>query len=233
MRDFGRALGQLRAAVRRDLRRPGLPREKVLALVVRLLDATQVRVGNAEYARSNGSFGLTTLRDRHARFPGRGKALLQFRGKGGTEHDVLVEDARLAKLVRRCQELPGQALFQYLDEHGTRRAIDSGQVNDYLRERMGADFTAKDFRTWHATLHALTLLGRTPLPERRSERALRQCMNAVVKDVAAGLRNTPAVCRKSYINPAVFIAWQNGELRRGAARGRPAHALLALLRPGR
>ncbi|HTU66467.1 MAG TPA: hypothetical protein VMF52_11000 [Steroidobacteraceae bacterium] len=229
MLSFGKALGRLRDAVRRDLARPGLPREKVLALLVKLLDATQVRIGNAEYARTNGSFGLTTLRDRHAKFPARGKALLQFRGKGGTEHDVLVDDARLAKLVRRCQELPGQALFQYVDEDGGHHAIDSGQVNDYLRERMGGEFTAKDFRTWHATLHALTLLDDVPLPEKRSEAALRRCMNAVVKDVAAGLRNTPAVCRKSYINPAVFIAWQNGELRRRAAHGRPAKALLALL----
>jgi DNA topoisomerase I len=229
MRSFGKALGRLRAGVRRDLAQPGLPREKVLALVVKLLDATQVRVANAEYARSNGSFGLTTLRDRHVRFPSRGKALLHFRGKGGAEHDVLVDDARLAKLVRRCQELPGQALFQYVDDEGARRAIDSGQVNDYLRERMGDEFTAKDFRTWHATLHALKLIGKVPVPEKRSERALRACINDVVKDVAAGLRNTPAVCRKSYINPAVFIAWQNGELRRRAARGLDAKALLSLL----
>jgi DNA topoisomerase I len=234
MRDFGKALGRLRAAVRRDLRRPGLPREKVLALVIKLLDATQVRVGNEEYARSNGSFGLTTLRDRHAKFPRRGTALLHFRGKGGAEHDVLVDDARLAKLVRRCQELPGQALFQYVDEDGGTHAVDSGQVNDYLRERMGGEFTAKDFRTWHATLHALTLLGRTPLPERRSEAALRRCTNAVVKAVASGLRNTPAVCRKSYINPAVFVAWQDGKLRAAAAGSGTksgAQALLALLRP--
>jgi DNA topoisomerase-1 len=131
--------------------------------------------------------------------------------------------------VRRCQELPGQALFQYVDDEGARRAIDSGQVNDYLRERMGEEFTAKDFRTWHATLHALKLIGKVPVPEKPSERALRACINEVVKEVAAGLRNTPAVCRKSYINPAVFIAWQKGELRR-AARERPAQALLTLLR---
>ena len=232
MLSFGRALGRLRAGVRRDLARPGLPREKVLALVVKLLDATQVRVGNAEYARSNGSFGLTTLRDRHARFPARGKALLHFRGKGGAEHDVPVDDARLAQLVRRCQELPGQALFQYVDDDGGHRKIDSGQVNDYLRERMGGEFTAKDFRTWHATLHALTLLDRLPVPGPRDERARRRCINAVVKEVATGLRNTPAVCRKSYINPAVFVAWQRGRLPRGAARGmtRAANALLVLLR---
>jgi DNA topoisomerase IB len=229
MTDFGKALARLRTGVRRDLKRPGLPREKVLALVVKLLDSTQVRVGNTEYVRSNGSFGLTTLRDRHARFPGGGKALLHFRGKGGAAHDVLVDDARLAKLVRRCQELPGQALFQYVDETGARHAIDSGQVNQYLRERMNGDFTAKDFRTWHATLHALTLLGKTPVPEKARERAVRRCMNAVVTEVAAGLRNTPAVCRKSYINPAVFVAWQSGKLRRRMARGQPAEALLALL----
>jgi DNA topoisomerase IB len=233
MLSFGESLDRLRASVGRDLKRPGLPREKVLALVVKLLDSTQVRVGNTEYARTNGSFGLTTLRDRHARFPARGKALLQFRGKGGTDHDVLVDDARLAKLVRRCQELPGQALFQYVDDDGGRHAIDSGQVNDYLRERMGAEFTAKDFRTWHATLNALALLDKVPVPEKRTERALRRCMNDVVKDVAAGLRNTPAVCRKSYINPAVFAAWQSGELRRCTARRRPAKALIALLRRAR
>jgi DNA topoisomerase I len=230
MFSFGRALGRLRATVRRDLARRGLPREKVLALVVKLLDATQVRVGNAEYARSNGSFGLTTLRDRHARFPSRGKAVLQFRGKGGTEHEVMVDDATLAKLLRRCQELPGQTLFQYLDERGNRHAIDSGQVNDYLRERMGEEFTAKDFRTWHATLHALTLLSKLPLPDKRSERALSRLTNDVIKEVAAALRNTPAVCRKSYINPAVFSAWRRGSLRRPSVRVKPAKALLALLK---
>jgi DNA topoisomerase I len=228
MLDFGRALERLRAAVRRDLRLPGLPKQKVLALLVKLLDATQVRIGNEEYARTNGSFGLTTLRDRHAHFPSRGKAVLQFRGKGGTEHDVAVNDARLAALVRRCQELPGQALFQYIDEKGAKHAIDSGQVNAYLRERMGGEFTAKDFRTWHATLHALKLLNATPLPETGSERALRQCINTVIKDVAAGLRNTPAVCRKSYINPAVFAAWQKGGLRHGDTR--PVQVLMTLLK---
>ena len=226
MRDFGKSLGRLRAALRRDLKLPGLPREKVLALVVKLLDSTQVRVGNAEYARDNGSFGLTTLRDRHVRYPGRGRVLLRFRGKGGAEHDVLIEDPRLAKLVRRCQQLPGQALFQYLDDEGKRHSVGSGQVNDYLRERMGGEFTAKDFRAWHATLHALTLLGRLPLPERRTERALRQCINTVVKEVASGLRNTPAVCRKSYINPAVFTAWQDGKL---GGHAKAAAALLSLL----
>jgi DNA topoisomerase IB len=222
MLSFGQSLSRMRSALRRDLARPGLPKEKVLALVVKLLDTTQVRVGNAEYARANNSFGLTTLRDRHARFSARGKASLQFRGKGGAQHDVAIDDPLLARLVRRCQELPGQALFQYQDDTGGHHAIDSGQVNAYLRDLMGGEFTAKDFRTWHATLHALSLLRKTPLPARRSDAALRRCMNGVVKEVAAGLRNTPAVCRKSYINPAVFEAWQDGKLRPGAARGKSA-----------
>jgi len=229
MVNFGKALPRLRESVRRDLKRPGLPREKVLALVVKLLDATQVRVGNSEYARTNGSFGLTTLRDRHARFPRHGTVLLQFRGKGGAEHDVRVDDARLARLVRRCQELPGQALFQYVDDEGVRHPIDSGQVNDYLRERMGEEFTAKDFRTWHATVHALSLLCKLPLPDKASGRAVRGCINSVVKEVAAGLRNTPAVCRKSYINPAVFEAWQARELQRRITAGSAAKVLITLL----
>ncbi|MEO7774778.1 MAG: DNA topoisomerase IB [Steroidobacteraceae bacterium] len=231
MLQFGTSLSRLRRAVHTDLKLPGLPRDKVLALVVRLLDATQVRIGNAEYARDNQSYGLSTLRDRHARV-GRGKALLQFRGKGGAEHDVLVEDPRLARLIRHCQDLPGQQLFQYVDSKGKRHGIDSGHVNSYLQQRMGGQFTAKDFRTWYATLHALQLLGGTPLPEKRSAAVLSRLVNKVVKQVAAGLRNTPAVCRKSYINPQVFAAWEAGQLARtDAAKGKPgAGDLLALLR---
>ena len=190
---------------------------------------TQVRVGNAEYARSNGSFGLTTLRDRHARFPSRGKVLLQFRGKGGAEHDVPVDDARLARLVRRCQELPGQALFQYVDDEGGRRAIDSGQVNDYLRERMGDEFTAKDFRTWHATLHALTLLDKVPVPEKpqRARAApLHQRRDQGSGDwLAKYARGVPQVVHQS------CGVRRLAERRAAAARRarNPAKALLALL----
>jgi DNA topoisomerase-1 len=234
MLSFGEALGRLRAAVRRDLKLPGLPREKVLALMVRLLDATQVRVGNAEYARSNGSFGLTTLRNRHARFPVRGKARLLFRGKGGAEHDVLIDDARLARLVRRCQELPGQALFQYEDDAGGRHAIDSGQVNDYLRERMGGEFTAKDFRTWHATRRAYELLLKEPLPQPCTDAACRRVLKDVICQVATQLRNTPAVCRKSYINPLVLEAWRAGKGPfRAGTRSSGIAPLLSLLRPKR
>jgi DNA topoisomerase-1 len=209
---FGEQLPKLRRKLQRDLGLPGLPREKVLAVVVSLLDATRVRVGNTEYARDNKSFGLTTLRNRHVSFIRDGRAVLNFRGKGGVQHEILIDDKRIVKIVRRCQEIPGQHLFQYINDDGQRCPIDSGQVNDYLREAMGNDFTAKDFRTWGATLHAISLLACTPLPQPPSEHAYKKCIAAVVKQVAAQLRNTPAVCRKSYINPAVFDSWRLGHI---------------------
>ena len=201
------------AESRRDLFAEGLPREKVLAAIVSLLDATWIRVGNAEYARDNDSYGLTTLRNRHVRFLPSGRLLFQFRAKGGAEHEVVVDDKRLVRIVRRCHQLPGQRLFQYLDD-GSRHPIDSGQVNQYLKDAMGAEFTAKDFRTWGATLQAIAIMARTPLPESRSEAALNSCIVGAVKQVAAQLRNTPAVCRKSYINPIVFAGWRSGALHR-------------------
>jgi DNA topoisomerase I len=212
MIEFGEALPRLRQRLRHDLAQPGLPREKVLAVIVSLLDATRVRIGNAEYARDNNSYGLTTLRNRHVQFIRDGRLVFRFRGKGGADHEVPVDDRRLAKLVRRCHELPGQRLFQYVGEDGDRHPIDSDQVNAYLRDIMGDDFTAKDFRTWGATLRAIALMAATPLPEAASERALNECIGAAVKTVAAELRNTPAVCRKSYINPVVFVAWRSGSL---------------------
>jgi DNA topoisomerase I len=207
---FGEGLPKLRRKLKRDLGLPGLPREKVLAVVVSILDATRVRIGNSEYARDNKSFGLTTLRNRHVSFIRDGRAILNFRGKGGVQHEVHINDKRIAQIVRRCQEIPGQHLFQYVSDEGQRCPIDSGQVNDYLREAMGDDFTAKDFRTWGATLHAITLLAHTALPAAPSERAFRREITGVVKQVAVKLRNTPSVCRKSYINPAVFDAWRGG-----------------------
>src|SRR6202049_4206236 len=211
---FGEALPKLRRKLRRDLGLPGLPREKVLAVGVTILDPPRVRIGHSEYARDNKRFGLTTLRNRHVSFIRDGRAVLNFRGKAGIQHEVHIDDRRIAQIVRRCQELPGQHLFQYVSDDGQRCPIDSGQVNDYLREAMGDDFTAKDFRTWGATLHAITLLARTPLPEAPSERALKREIADVVKQVAAKLRNTPAVCRKSYINPAVFESWRSGLIHR-------------------
>ena len=226
---------RLRRRVSRDLSRDGLPREKVLAAIVSLLDATWIRVGNEEYARDNDSYGLTTLHNRHVRFLPSGRLLFQFRAKGGAEHEVVVDDKRLVRIVRRCHQLPGQRLFQYLDD-GARHPIDSGQVNQYLKDAMGAEFTAKDFRTWGATLQAIAIMARTPLPEATSESALNACIVAAVKQVATQLRNTPAVCRKSYINPVVFAGWRSGALHRSVpadaltARGKSEQLALAFLR---
>ena len=212
MVEFGETLPRLRRRLRRDLALPGLPRDMVLAVVVGLLDATRIRIGNEEYVRDNASYGLTTLRNRHARFVRDARLILQFRGKGGAQHEATVDDRRLVRLVRRCQQLPGQQLFQYVDDGGARRPVTSDQVNEYLRDVMGADFTAKDFRTWGATLRAIALLACTPLPTEGSDRALKACITGAIKTVAAELRNTPAVCRKSYINPVVFDAWREGAL---------------------
>jgi DNA topoisomerase I len=209
---FGEALPRLRRRLNRDLALQGLPRNKVLAAVVTLLDTTRARVGNVEYARENKSFGLTTLRNRHVTFARDGRAVLNFRGKSGIQHELRIDDKRIARIVQHCQELPGQHLFQYVADDGSRCPVDSGQVNDYLREAMGDDFTAKDFRTWGATLHALMLLGGIPRDSEASEAALKRTIAGVVKQVASELRNTPAVCRKSYINPAVFEGWRSGAI---------------------
>jgi DNA topoisomerase I len=221
---FAQALPKLRRSLRTDLKLRGLPRDKVLAIVVSVMAETLVRVGNDEYARSNKSYGLTTLRNRHVAFLRGGRARLAFNGKGGLRRDVVLDDARMVKLVRACQELPGQALFQYRDEDGTLQPVDSGEVNDYLREAMGEDFTAKDFRTWGGTLQAFRLFAATPLPEAADEgapgeRALAAAQNEVVKAVADMLGNTAAVCRKAYIDPAVFEGWRDGSLAAAGARG--------------
>lgn len=218
MVEFGAALPRLRRRLRNDLARPGLPRDKVLAVVVALLAGTLARVGNETYARANRSFGLTTLRARHVAFVRGGRLSLRFRGKSGLEHDLTVNDARLARIVRRCRELPGQVLFQFLGDDGERQPIDSGMVNAYLQDAMGSPFTAKDFRTWGGTLAAIAALARTPLPETGGERALASTIVEVIRQVAGELRNTPAVCRKSYIHPRVFEAWRDGRLQRLAAR---------------
>jgi DNA topoisomerase-1 len=211
---FARVLPALRRRVRRDLRRRGLPREKVLATVVSLLERTLVRVGNAEYARDNRSFGLTTLRDRHARVRGP-RIQLRFRGKGGRVHEVDIEDRRVARIVRRCQDLPGQDLFQYLDEHGNVVEIRSDDVNAYLREASGEEITAKDFRTWAGTLLAFRALRATPRHEGSAEepaQAARRALVAAVRQTAMRLGNTATVCRRSYIHPAVLDAYADGRL---------------------
>jgi DNA topoisomerase IB len=212
MVDFGLALPRLRKRLQQVLRQKQFSRDKVVAVVITLLDRTRVRIGNEEYARSNKSFGLTTLRNRHVKFIHHNQVLLHFRGKGGIDHEVSINDRRLVKIVRQLQELPGQYLFQYVDENGECHRIDSTMVNDYLHSVMGHDFTAKDFRTWNATVRAIELLATTTLPDPPTEHACKACINAIVKQVAQDLRNTPAVCRKSYINPGVFTAWREGRL---------------------
>ena len=218
---FGTALPRLRRRMRSDLKHPGLPRDKVAAIVVALMSDTLVRVGNDEYSRENQSFGLTTLRNRHVEFLRGGRFRLRFRGKSGQEHDILLGDARLAKLVRSVQQLRGQSLFQYLDDEGAVQPMDSGTVNDYLREAMGEDFTAKDFRTWGATMAALQLLALEEVPVKDdgtpNPRAITSLCNTAVARVARALRNTPAVCRKAYIDPAVFAVFESGQLRRTAS----------------
>jgi DNA topoisomerase I len=214
--EFVSALPGLRQRLKHDLARCGLPREKVLACVVTLLITSAARVGNAGYARDNQSFGITTLRNRHASFRGGGRAVLDFAGKGGVRHEIVVDRRRVVEIVSRCHALPGQHLFQFLDPDpdGHCHPIDSGMVNDCLRETMGDAFTAKDFRTWHATVHAIELLRSIPVPQPPSRAATRRACAKVSKSVARALRNTAAVCRKSYVNPQLFVAWESGALGR-------------------
>ena len=215
---FAKALPAIRAAVKRDLARPGLPREKVVATVVALLEATLIRVGNEEYARANDSYGLTTLREEHVRV--RGDAVrFCFRGKSGKEHDVTLRDPRLARVIRACQDLPGHELFSYVDAEGRPHSIGSADVNAYLRAVTEGEFTAKDMRTWEGTMACALALAevRAPTPGAR-KRAVNEALGAV----AAQLRNTPAVCRKSYVHPGVldeFLATGALELA-GAVRKR-------------
>jgi DNA topoisomerase-1 len=202
--EFGGALPRIRARVHRDLSAPvgqQVLRDTVIAAIVRLLDTTLMRVGNDEYARSNGSYGLTTLRNRHAQV--RGEALtLRFRGKSGVEHQVRLGDRRVARVVRRCQALPGQELFQYLDADGVPHAVGSADVNDYLRQASGGDFTAKDFRTWHGSVHALQLW--CALDPAEAAQPTPAGAKHLLGEVAARLGNTVAVCRKAYVHPRVL-----------------------------
>jgi DNA topoisomerase-1 len=207
--DFAAALPRIRRRVARDLARPGLPVEKVLATVVRLLDESSIRIGNEEYARKNRSFGLTTLRNRHVDITG-ATLRFSFTGKSGRRHTVGVRDRRLARIVKRLQDLPGQSLFQYRDDNGELRGIDSEDVNTYLREISGTDFTAKDFRTWAGTVLAVAALRDTDPPVSAAD--ARRKVKKAVESVALVLGNTPAVCRASYIHPDVLQAYLDGSL---------------------
>jgi DNA topoisomerase IB len=219
---FGTTLPKLRRRVRHDLALSGLPRDKVLALVVRLLDETLIRIGNDDYTRANGSYGLTTLRSRHVHAE-RGRLRFAFRGKSGQQREVELGDKRLTRIVRRVQQLPGQLLFQYLDDDGKRQPVDSGQVNDYLHDACGEDFSAKDFRTWGGTVQAAGVLARAPLPEKGGERAQRSALAGAIKEVAAILGNTPAVCRASYIHPQIIEGWLDGGLMRAIPASASGH----------
>jgi len=223
--EFARALPRLRERVSRDLARPGLPHRKVVAAVVRLLERTLIRVGNDEYARDNGSYGLTTMLDRHA-FVGGGRVRFSFRGKSGKVHDVEIDDPRLARIVKRCRDLPGSQLFQYLDDCGRVRDIGSSDVNAYLREVTGEGFSAKDFRTWAATV--LTAQALDELKRFDSAAQGERNIKAAIDAVASLLGNTRAVCRRSYVHPEVLNAY----LDRSLAQGLRARALGRLQQDG-
>ncbi len=213
MRLFGQALPAIRKHVDRDLSLPGLPRPKLLAAIVRLLETTFIRVGNEEYARENKSYGLTTLRNRHVDVEG-ATVRFKFKGKSGVQHTIGFKDRRLAAIVKRCLDLPGYELFQYIDDDGTQHTIDSADVNEYLREitphDVATDFTAKDFRTWAGTVLACTLL--REFEHFESETQAKRNVVAAIKTVAHHLGNTPSVCRKCYVHPAVLDSYLGGDL---------------------
>jgi DNA topoisomerase I len=206
---FGQALPRIRERVNADLGLSGLPREKVLAVVVYLLDMLSLRVGNQEYARENRSFGLTTLRTRHVKVAG-ASIFIHFRGKRGIEHDVGIRDRRLARIIKQCQDLPGHELFQYLDESGKRLPIDSADVNEYLRSITGEDFTAKDFRTWNGTV--LTACALTEVGEAETQTQAKKHLAHAIESAAKHLGNTPAICRKCYVHPEVINSYLGGTL---------------------
>lgn len=212
---FAEALPAIRERVAADMGLRGLPRDKVLATIVRLLETTFIRVGNAEYARENRSFGLTTLRDGHAVIDG-SEVRFKFRGKSGKDHKVGIQDRRLATIVRRCQELPGQELFQYIDEDGSIQDVTSTDVNEYLRQVTGQGFTAKDFRTWAGTVLAAQALQALEGTAGGTEREMRSKVVRAVEQVAQSLGNTPTVCRQCYVHPAIIDAYLDGAMVRTA-----------------
>lgn len=224
MMAFGRALAVIRRRTDADLRRAGLPREKVLAAVVKLLEKTFIRVGNDEYARTNRSFGLTTMRDGHVKVSGSTVKFI-FRGKSGVEHDLALDDRRLAKIVKACRDLPGQELFQYRDQDGKVVDIGSADVNAYLKDITGEDFTSKDFRTWAGTVLAATLL--RDFEKVDSEARAKKNIVSAIEQVAKRLGNTRAVCRKCYVHPAILDAYLDGSMLKTVAQraGRVGRAM--------
>jgi DNA topoisomerase-1 len=240
MQAFGKALPRIRRIVDRDLNRTGMPKRKVLAAVVKLLETTFIRIGNEEYAEENGSFGLTTLRNQHCQILG-GVLRFKFRGKSGQHHEITLEDKRLARIIRKCRDIPGSSLFEYLDEDGQPQSLESGDVNAYLREISGGDFTAKDFRTWGGTCLAANFLLeelQEQEPEDTTAKAAKSALVDVVKNVACKLGNKPATCRKYYIHPAILESFTAGTLHTVAEKFRDSRKklqyeqlVLALIRP--
>ncbi len=210
---FGTTLPTIRARVEQDLGKPGLPREKILATIVRLMEATLIRVGNVEYARQNQSYGLTTMRGKHVHVEG-ATVTFKFQGKSGVKHTVDIDDRRLARIVQRCQDIPGYELFQYVDGDGTHHTVDSSDVNEYLREVSGQYFTAKDFRTWAGTVLACMMLQECEAFE--SETQAKKNVVEVIKVVASRLGNTPSVCRKCYVHPMVLDCYFSGAMMKRA-----------------
>lgn len=209
MVSFGQALPKLRAQLDKDLRQRTLSREKVIAIALSVMEQTLIRVGNAAYEKEYGSYGLTTLKNRHVHAEGQ-ELRFSFKGKKGIYHDITLHDKRLARLVKACRDIPGKELFQYFDDEGNRHSIDSGMVNDYLRDTMGNDFSAKDFRTWAGTVNALRLL--VELEPCDSEKELKKNLNTVLDEVSQQLGNTRTVCRKHYVHPQVLDAYECKDL---------------------
>lgn len=206
---FGEALPKLRTQLDKDLKQRDLTREKVIAIALSVMEQTLIRVGNAAYEKEYGSYGLTTLKDRHVKTEGN-EARFSFKGKKGIYHDITLHDKRLAKLVKACRDIPGKELFQYFDATGDRHSIDSGMVNEYLRETMGDDFSAKDFRTWAGTVNALRLL--VELEPCDTEKELKKNVNTVLDEVSHQLGNTRTVCRKHYVHPQILEAYECRDL---------------------
>jgi DNA topoisomerase-1 len=209
MLEFAAALPALRERITADMARRGLPREKVLATVVHLLETTLIRVGNADYAKQNKSYGLTTLRDRHVRIEG-GELRFEFKGKSGKTWKLRLHDRRIARVVKACQDIPGQHLFQYIDDGGERQQVTSADVNAYLREATGRDVTAKDFRTWHGTVLAAMALREFELVDGQAK--AKKNIKAAIERVSARLGNTPTICRKCYVHPEVVNAYLDGSV---------------------
>lgn len=206
---FGESLPKLRARLAKDLRIRELTREKVIAIALSVMEQTLIRVGNAAYEKEYGSYGLTTLKDRHVKLKS-SQVRFSFKGKKGIYHDITLNDRRLSRLVKACRDIPGKELFQYFDEHGARHPIDSGMVNDYLHETMGEDFSAKDFRTWAGTVNALRLLAE--LEPCETEKELKKNVNTILDEVSHKLGNTRTVCRKHYVHPQILEAYECRDL---------------------